>query len=104
MKNTVKNVETDPSGYIPTDHYPIIAEIQIKLKAQKKQSTLTRVKFNEAGIPHRLRYNNDITEHLKKFENDGPLTYNQFIGVLGEAAYKHIPIIKKRKNQKHQTG
>ena len=37
-KNTVLDVESDTSGFVPTDHYPVIAKSKIKLRAVKNNS------------------------------------------------------------------
>ena len=41
-KNTVKNVEAETTGFIPSDHYPLIAEIHVKFKAEKPKRQKAR--------------------------------------------------------------
>ena len=64
-KNTVANAESDTSGFIPTDHYPIIAEIKIRLKAIKKVFRQKRIKFREAEPTHKINYNNSLDKKSK---------------------------------------
>ena len=46
-KNSVKNVESDCEANIHSDHYPVWAEIQMKLKAMKKGGQ-KRKKYRES--------------------------------------------------------
>ena len=47
-KNSVLDAESDTTGFLPSDHYPVIAKIRINLKAEKPQNFLQRPKFLKA--------------------------------------------------------
>ena len=46
-KNSVRDAESDTTGFLPSDHYPVIAKIKIYLKAEKPKIIVIDV-FNIA--------------------------------------------------------
>ena len=63
-KNTVANAESDTSGFIPTDHYPIIATIRIKVKAEKSMHEKQRAKFKQIEFEQKMEYNFEIKKNI----------------------------------------
>ena len=47
VENTMKDAETDTSGFIPPDHYPIIAKAKVKFKAAISRKTKPRKKYEK---------------------------------------------------------
>ena len=100
-RNTVKNVEADTSGFIPSDHYPLTAEIHVKFKAEKPKEKLIREKFEKCNIDEYLEYNQEIENLLEKpGENQENPSYEQFANAIQKAA-KHIPKQPPKRKRPH---
>ena len=57
----MKNAETD-TEFIDSDHFPVIADITIKLKAKPKTETHQRIKYGESTNEQYYNYNNKTPE------------------------------------------
>ncbi len=64
-KNSVKNVESDCEANIHSDHYPVWAEIQMKLKAMKKGGQ-KRKKYRESTQEEKDEINEKMKEEIEK--------------------------------------
>ena len=63
MENTVKNVEADPNTYVDSDHFCLLADIQIKLKANHSQQTIQRPKYEQCSEEKRYDFNRKLKEN-----------------------------------------
>ena len=59
FRNSIQNAESDSKANIKSDHYPVIARVQIKLKANKQNKGQGRKRYlestNEQKEQHRIR-------------------------------------------------
>ncbi len=69
LKNTVRNVETDSESNIHSDHYPVWAEIQIRLKAMKKGGN-KRKKYRESTQEEKDELNDKVREEIEVERNE----------------------------------
>ena len=72
-KKSVKYVEADHHGRLSkkeADHFPLIAEIEIRLRAMKRKTRSTRGKdkFDIVKEEQRLQYNQRIREEMERLE------------------------------------
>ena len=74
-KNTIKNVESETSMLIHSDHYSLIADIFVNLKRRKLQTTEERVKFDLPTPHQKLDFRLKIKEKLQNetLENTGEI-------------------------------
>ena len=59
LKKTIKNAEVDIE-FIDSDHYPVIADIVIKLKAKPMTSNHSRIKYGTNTDKQTLKFNTKI--------------------------------------------
>ena len=68
MEHTLQNCETDTTGlFWPTDHYPRITTLRLKLNATKPKEKKTRPKFEDPDPDQQLDYNDSFQQALKTF-------------------------------------
>ena len=102
-KNSIKDCEVDHSGFIPTDHYPIIAKIRVKFKKIPKNDRRARPKYLEATAGEKSDFNETILEILEKtVDESGKPTMEQLLEAINEAGIMEIPKDEaKKKKQPH---
>ena len=76
-KNTFKNVEADPNTYVDSDHFCLLADIQIKLKANHSQQKIQRPKYEQCTEEKRYDFNRKLKEN---YEGD----WKQWLQTKGE--------------------
>ena len=89
-KNSIKNSETDTT-FTDSDHYPVIATINVKLKAKPKVETLTRIKYHD--ITPMQRY--DFNTELQNMEDTSRPIWES----AAEIAQKHFSPIKPKEKE-----
>ena len=68
-KNTIVNIETDPTANITTDHIPMIVTIKTKLRAIKKEARQGRSKYEKCNKEQNEQYNLAIEAEKKRRNN-----------------------------------
>ena len=92
-KNAVTNAESDPWANIPSDHYPVWANVRIKLKATVNHGK-QRNKYLTCNELERSRYNDHLTAVLHDCRN-----HNELSQALHLAAKDIIPTMESTKKK-----
>ena len=58
-QNSIKNTYSDIHSGIDSDHYPLIAEVAVRLKAQYRHQVV-RNKFQKATVDEQIKYNEQL--------------------------------------------
>ena len=92
-KNSIMNVESDPTANIDSDNFPLKATIKIRLKAVRNTSMSTILKFEKCSVEQRLEYNRNLKEKL--FADSG---LNRFMEIAKDAAMDTVPMVAAKQN------
>ena len=88
--SAVKNLEADTKANVSSDHYPIVIEACVKLKAMQS-SNRTRPKYKECNEEKRQHFNQYLRDNLAG-END----HNAALQKIKQAAEACIPTLRAR--------
>ena len=83
----MRNAETDVQANISTDHYPLMVELQVRLKAQEKKKLVDRKKYLKCSKEQRELYNIRLGGVV---QDNGD--YSQLISRMQTAAEGVIPL------------
>ena len=94
-RNAITNVEADPYSDTTSDHNPLRANMQVKLKALKKTQSTPSTYYAEPTVTQSANYNRSIKQALTDLvTHAGPHKILDIIKTVAETQY---PILNKRK-------
>ena len=68
-KNGIKDIESDPTANIPTDHIPLIMEAEFKLKEQAVSQQAKALNLEPATKPEKHRFNQRVWNEIRATDN-----------------------------------
>ena len=61
-RNAARNAETDVHANVDTDHYPLIIDLQVRLKAREERKRVNRKKYMKCSEEQRDAFNGRLGE------------------------------------------
>ena len=95
-KNSIKDVTGHHTANINSDHYPIVARINVRLKAIQNRNR-ARAKYGECDNAQKEHINKLLHEERRSNSNDGKL----YMSILANIAKDNLPKLpsKERKTK-----
>ena len=97
-KHSVLNVESDTSANLVSDHYPVIAKIRIKLRADRKGKGPGRQKYQESTKEQKMERNKNMIDKFETLTQKTEDLQAKTISVKSilEEGTKELPTIPKK--------
>ena len=86
-RNATRNAESDVQANIGSDHYPLVIDLQVRLKAQEKRKAIERKRYLKCNKEQRDNYNWQLGETWR-----GEGGYAQLVDSMQSAAEKTVPL------------
>ena len=98
-KNTVEDIETDPSACVDSDHFPMKFMLKVKLKANQRKEMNPRLKLEKCTVQQRYEFNRQLKNQLGENPDHECLAES-----AKEMANKVIPKIRARTSRKRSLS
>ena len=105
FKRAIKGVKTYPGADYGSNHVPVVAKFQCKLKKVKRVRNVQKLAFEQLHTPEiHLEYSMQVKNQFESLIDEGEeTTWEALRDILVETAENILPKEKKRKRQKWMT-